>query len=442
MKLSIRGWRRAVQTIKETEFFERGSLVFAACSYIEPANPALWDDYCLKHPTAAEHERNFPRMGFVPGEFEQYVIQDIFNAWSQQLKLQFPDRTFMLSLEELSPEGDVQIHLCTQRDGNIRDRRKVFAALHSDEARIRWEACLASGVYHMFEVGHSLTKIALSDDDWDVRYQALWAMARLRDPNSAGPIASLLSQSEPALKVAAIEALAWLPAAIASQPLLEYVTTHEDDECLEDAWLALSTLAVNSFELRSQLGEMLEDTRHYIRLMAARTLAATGKIDVLGPIFSYQRHGERAIWEEGVRSVHLPDGHLLHFVRRELIAALDDEEPITRVDALEGLGWLGGHDAVEAIASMLHDSDKDVRRVAIRELSHQPEARTHQPLLNALAQCLRDPDPEVREEAIEALDALLGKRAISYIEPLLKDRTERVREAARLALDHLYEEEE
>jgi HEAT repeat protein len=108
----------------------------------------------------------------------------------------------------------------------------------------------------------------------------------------------------------------------------------------------------------------------------------------------------------------------------ELLAALTDKEvPFARGSALAVLAHSGEDRAVDAIASVLLDTDEDLplRRNAAFYLGRTEDTRAVDPLLAALK--TQSLDPSLRAAVAKALGELHDPRAIQPLAKLLNDET-------------------
>ncbi len=109
-------------------------------------------------------------------------------------------------------------------------------------------------------------------------------------------------------------------------------------------------------------------------------------------------------------------------------AALHDEDPQNRIDALDDLKEFDDEQILPVLVKAVSDHDATVRAAAVDELSTW--FREDAPF-DALAQAARDPDPEVRSQAIQGLANLdEDPRAMAAIQQARSDPDEDVRSFA------------
>ncbi len=107
-------------------------------------------------------------------------------------------------------------------------------------------------------------------------------------------------------------------------------------------------------------------------------------------------------------------------------------DPAIRRVAAEILGNLSVPGATDALVSALNDLDAQVRAASLRALACAKAS----PALLEVAACLKDPEPEVRLQAIESLGQLSGYKqgVAAHVSPLLEDGEGAVRARAAVAL--------
>lgn len=132
-------------------------------------------------------------------------------------------------------------------------------------------------------------------------------------------------------------------------------------------------------------------------------------------------------------TVPLPGDSSLETLR----AALKDEDPFIREDAINSLGASKDESSIELLSrALLTDADRDVRRSAVDALEIIGSERANGPLKEAL----KDADAEVRRSAVDALGSIGGEAAIDSLKEALKDVDSEVRRSAVDALGFIGEE--
>ena len=90
-----------------------------------------------------------------------------------------------------------------------------------------------------------------------------------------------------------------------------------------------------------------------------------------------------------------------------LAAALSNDDPEARIRALDVICEFSDERASRLLASMLHDPSPAVRRAAAVAAARIKASGT----VFALILALDDADPELRSVAVDAIEAITGKRA-------------------------------
>ena len=114
------------------------------------------------------------------------------------------------------------------------------------------------------------------------------------------------------------------------------------------------------------------------------------------------------------------------------VDGLGDPDPVIRRVSAEILGHLSLPESTNALVAGLEDQDPLVRAACLRSLTRSGAA----PALLDIAASLRDPEADVRFEAVSAISALAGYRfgLTTYLSPLLEDKNSRVSTRAAVAL--------
>jgi HEAT repeat protein len=114
-----------------------------------------------------------------------------------------------------------------------------------------------------------------------------------------------------------------------------------------------------------------------------------------------------------------------------LVKALGDPHPLAREAACQGLGYLGDERAAPALAAALRDRDPYVRKRAASALVLVPGQAAMAQLNDA---ALKDPNPEVRRYAVEAVGRINDPTAVQILIAATKDTSEPVRRYAATEL--------
>jgi HEAT repeat protein/beta-lactamase regulating signal transducer with metallopeptidase domain len=167
------------------------------------------------------------------------------------------------------------------------------------------------------------------------------------------------------------------------------------------------------------------DTRNVRIEVTERALALEGRnprllIAALGDQDWISRAAAaRVLGEEGVRAATSP-----------LIGALEDPQPWVRKEAAWALGLIGAGQAVAPLVRQLDDPDPGARELAARALGSIGDPAASEGLMAALA----NDDAQVREAAITALSQIGEGDAVSFLTELLGDPEPEVRRHAAMAL--------
>ncbi|MBX7197199.1 MAG: HEAT repeat domain-containing protein, partial [Sandaracinaceae bacterium] len=219
------------------------------------------------------------------------------------------------------------------------------------------------------DTARELLPLALGDEDWRVRKEAVHLAQSLAERTEVVPvlIGVLAGPSEHvALRNAAVEALSTL-GALAAPPIEQLLSTGGLDA--DGRKLAIDVLA-GARQPRSTrvLVACLDDPDPNVRAAAAEALGLVG--------------GERAI--------------------DALVSLLSREDRFLRLVALEGLNRLGGNVPTAQLVAL--SADKILRHAAITALGRtiDPEA------LPTLVAALDDPSRHVGESALRAIGELLS----------------------------------
>lgn len=240
----------------------------------------------------------------------------------------------------------------------------------------------------------------LEDEDREVRRQAVFSMSWLRGAEGASAVLPLLQDPENRVREAAICAIQETDASGLAGALLPIL--RDPDESL--ACMALEALARLAPELFRPMVQMLLDTPDSER---RRSLAG-----VIG-----ERGGPACA--------------------ADLEGLLYDPDIQVRRLAFEGMRRLGCEGHLQAILSLLWDTDSELRRAAASHLVSRGDQEEFAPYAEALYSLLRDPDSAMKATALEAMGRLLPAGRVPELIALLSSDDEELAMGASGVLQHL-----
>ncbi len=155
-------------------------------------------------------------------------------------------------------------------------------------------------------------------------------------------------------------------------------------------------------------------------------------IGVLVEILRKKPYPEKLGAIEELKNIRTPEAASV------LITGLYDPDSRIRSKVCEALAAMG-EIAITPLTTALKTPDRQVRRHICQVLCGIVEnyPAVQERVEGLLISCLKDPDPVVKTQACEKLDALKSKRAIPHIIPLLSDINSWVRSVACLVLGDL-----
>ena len=219
---------------------------------------------------------------------------------------------------------------------------------------------------------------ALSDEDWAVREEAAAMLGSFKDPRAVMPLTRALHDTDRAVREAAIGALSSI-----GEPSVPALATCLGDPALhvqEAASAILASLA--DARVFAPLVAALSSRDWIVRMHAAKALGRIGDPEAVPVLMPLLQDKVKAVREEVSGALAAIGGVAV----LALIQALQHEEWLVRLHAVEALGKLNSSDAVE-------------------------------PLLQAL---FNDRDSAIREDVVRALGAIGDARAVDYLVLVMK----------------------
>lgn len=240
---------------------------------------------------------------------------------------------------------------------------------------------------------------ALRDEDWAIREEAASLLGTLKDPRAVPPLIVLLRDQDRSVREAAIGALREIGA-----PAVESVgacLTQADLSVQESASAVLATIADE--RVLPQLITALRSEDWIVRMHAAKALSRVRNADTVAPLIPLLQDKVKAVREEAVAAL----AAIGEAAIPSLLEALQHDEWLVRLHAVESLGKTRSHRAVEPLLSALfNDRDSAVREDAVRALGEIGDPQAIDYLFTAMR------EPSLRTLAVEALGRIGDPRAV------------------------------
>ncbi|GMV50346.1 MAG: hypothetical protein NBKEAIPA_00336 [Nitrospirae bacterium] len=243
---------------------------------------------------------------------------------------------------------------------------------------------------------------ALSDEDWAIREEAAALLGSLKDPRAVLPLTRALHDTDRAVRDAAIGALASI-----GEPSMMALATCLTDPALhvqEAASAVLATLADSRVFV--PLVEALGSRDWIVRMHAAKGLGRIGDPSAVSALMPLLQDKVKAVREEAAAAL----AALGTAAVAALIDALQHEEWLVRLHAIEALGKLKSPEAVEPLLrTLFNDRDSAVREDVVRALGAIGDARAVDYLVLIMK------EPSLRLYAVEALGHIGDPRAVPIL---------------------------
>ena len=209
---------------------------------------------------------------------------------------------------------------------------------------------------------------ALSDEDEQVRYQALQSLYRIMPEESVNDFIRVLSEDEsPRLRRFAAKALT---KHVSNEGIDALVAALADEDVIVRSTAANALEFYTTNEVREALAATITSDKDYrVRMQALKSLAKYSAD-------SYQETFKKA---------------------------LDDEHPEVRIQAMKVLYGMDDSETVDLLSQLLlDDEDPEVRTFAARALGNTRDIRA----VDALSAAIEDESPQVRKAVAQALQVI------------------------------------
>lgn len=277
---------------------------------------------------------------------------------------------------------------------------------------------------------------ALTDEDEQVRLNAIWALGKLGDRRAVEPLIAALMDEDQTVRSNAIQALGNLGDRRAVEPLLVALTPNGG----LPAPPIVMTRPITEFDRetgelrfvpgRPSGGESGRPVRDWERMQAAEALAKLADPRAVAPLT--EMLGESSDFLRHHAALALARFGRTGFDR--LLETLRDEDSPGRGAAAYALGDIGDRRAVEPLIESLGDKNHVLRQHSAVALGKLGDPRAFQPLLDAMKDVEEE---EVRAKATEALGKLGDARAVDPLIAALAGEDEYVWTSAARGLGYL-----
>jgi HEAT repeat protein len=210
-----------------------------------------------------------------------------------------------------------------------------------------------------------VNRMALADDDSQVRRLAVENLWESQDPGLVHPLLRLLGKDPDAeVRQAAANALGQF-VYLGELEKLEPALAHELEEVLlrsqaqdQDASVRQATLMSLGYSSREEVAPLIRkayDTREEPQILAAlRAMGRSANEEWMEQVIPELHHAGPRVRQE---AAHAAGELALQQSAQELIYLLDDVDPLVRREAIWALGQVGGRLAVEALEAVSESSD-------------------------------------------------------------------------------------
>ena len=291
-------------------------------------------------------------------------------------------------------------------------------------SEIRSEAAEGFDHHHDPRSVEILLRVARTDPDSNVRAEAAETIGEVQVPQAIPALTELVNESaDPDVRREAAEAFANQPAAHAVPAIERVIATSEDDDVLGEAIEALGEIG------GSAVLPLLVQTAngHRNRRAQQEAVETIGDIDDPGVVDALAR---------------IVQEHQDVTIQSEAVEALGDSDDATAMAALEKIARAHDREEVqaEAIETIADRSEQSLHPLILELAVSGSSARIRQEALDqigdavakiddgqALDRALQaieqaifdDPDPDVRAEALDALEELPDERALRVLRDVI-----------------------
>jgi HEAT repeat protein len=243
---------------------------------------------------------------------------------------------------------------------------------------------------------------ALSDEDWAIREEAATLLGTLKDARAVLPLINALRDSDRAVREAAGGALSSLGSVCV--PALAGCLTDPALQVQEAASAILASLADG--RVLVPLMQALGSRDWIVRMHAAQGLGRIGEPDAVPALMPLLQDKVKAVREEASSAL----AAIGVAAMGGLIEALQHDDWLVRLHAVEALGKLKSPDSVEPLLrALFNERDSAIREDVIRALGAIRDGRAVDYLVAVMK------EPGLRLLAVEALGHIGDRRVVPIL---------------------------
>mgnify|MGYP000845429115 FL=1 len=243
---------------------------------------------------------------------------------------------------------------------------------------------------------------ALSDEDWAIREEAATLLGALKDARAVLPLTNALRDSDRAVREAAVGALSSLGSV--SVPALAGCLTDPALQVQEAASAILASLA--DARVLAPLTQALGSRDWIVRMHAAKGLGRIGDPETVPALMPLLQDKVKAVREEASSAL----AAIGVAAMAGLIDALQHDDWLVRLHAVEALGKLKSADAVEPLLrALFNERDSAIREDVVRALGAIRDGRAVEYLVAVMK------EPGLRLLAVEALGHIGDRRVVPIL---------------------------
>ena len=243
---------------------------------------------------------------------------------------------------------------------------------------------------------------ALSDEDWAIREEAATLLGALKDARAVLPLTNALRDTDRAVREAAVGALSSLGSV--SVPALAGCLTDPALQVQEAASAILASLA--DARVLAPLMQALGSRDWIVRMHLAKGLGRIGDPDAVPALMPLLQDKVKAVREEASSAL----AAIGVAAMAGLIEALQHDDWLVRLHAVEALGKLKSPDSVEPLLrTLFNERDSAIREDVVRALGAIRDGRAVDYLVAVMK------EPGLRLLAVEALGHIGDRRVVPIL---------------------------